>query len=239
MSQIITLQAKLFSEDGVVPERMPEYGGDWLRSVIIKVVERFRPKLEQQRIDCSLFHNHNESTGKTLIRYPLIIYHQIGQEFLITGIDAGAEALRILASVVRDFVPIDAHLVLRINRISDVAIDIGLTDNRIHYSLYNWLPLSQADMKEYSESPLTGKVAILERKLRNHIEDDFARFLNLPLKGVQVLIEDLIHFDTHRQQYKNHLYMAFSLVFSANAQLPDLMTLGNGKAYGFGRVERL
>ena len=194
--------------------------------------------LESEGVEVSIFHNHDEATGKTLIRYPLIIYHHIGNEFFITGIDAGAKALQLLMEKANGFFPINQQLVLSIKLIKDEWLDVTLTDKPVRYSLIDWLPISQADMKEHSESPLSGKITILERKLKTHLEDDFGKYLDLPLKGIQVRIEDLLHFDTQRLFYKNHSYLAFSLIFSCNANLPSFITLGNGKAYGYGRIEK-
>lgn len=237
MTQLVTLQARLLAADGILPEILSDYGGERFREIFLKLVEKHRPYLETEGVEISLFHNHDESTGKTLIRYPLIIYHHIGNEFFITGIDAGADALRLLSNRASDLFPINPFLVVGIKLISDVSLDITLSDDRVRYSLINWLPLSQSDMNEFSKSQLSVKVAILERKLKTHLEDDFGKYMKLPLKGIRVQIEDLLHFDTHRLNYKNHSYLAFSLIFSANALLPDFITLGNGKAYGFGRVE--
>jgi hypothetical protein len=59
------------------------------------------------------------------------------------------------------------------------------------------------------------------------------------MNDIRVEIFDFIKLDQKLLPYKNHFYLPFNLVFSTNFLLPDFLSLGNGKAFGYGIIEQL
>ena len=85
---------------------------------------------------------------------------------------------------------------------------------------------------------LNKKIKQLETILHSNIVSDFAKYLDYDLSKTEVSIMNIDLFNRGCLQYKGHDYLPFSLEFEANVTFPDNITLGNGKAFGFGRVNK-
>jgi hypothetical protein len=64
-----------------------------IREITSKLIRAGRNAPGIKEVDVSLFYNHG-ADGKNRVGYPLIIYHDFGSHYCITGINEGAVARR-------------------------------------------------------------------------------------------------------------------------------------------------
>ncbi len=193
--------------------------------------------------DQDLFHNHDNGSGptdKSRQRYPLIQYRVHHGHAGIFGINEGAEALEQLIE--------DGHFArfsmngcarpLELSGyIRDPAFEpcILASENSHTYRIYKYLPFSGKAYREYkSQFDVRDKLTVLQRLLRNHLVA-FAWGVGWelsPEKRIEITINDLDR--VSKVSAKNREVVAFDLVFSANAKLPEGVGIGRKSAFGFG-----
>jgi len=210
---------------------------EWLREAINKLMRNERKPLEEAGADVSLFFNHHPETGRTRIGYPLIIYHYLDGRFYLTAINEGVLSLSLLAS--------------RFNKpfsIGDIVFegfkkenkgeefDLGSTAEPRSYALMEWLPLHHKDLNAYRLMDMAGKVTELNNRLEKHISGELGKYLGISFDALQVVITDITRVYPEPVMCKGHEYPAFDIRFTTNVALPRLITLGNNKALGYGRV---
>lgn len=185
---------------------------------------------------CLPVNQHSES-GKNRIGYPLIIYHCIDQQFYLTGINQGAEALRAIAGLYNS--PFEVQDVL-FNGFEKLpkgnAPEITTTTGWHDYRLIQWVPLHHEDMKAYKAMNLQQKITELNIRLEKHLVNELDKYLEIPIPGLETSITDIIKIYTEPMLYKGYEYLSLDISFSANIALPPMITLGNIKALGYGRV---
>ena len=192
----------------------------------------------------ALFHNHDNDAASqrdSLHRYPLVQYRVHDGQAAILGINEGAEAIGRLhrAQCFADFSLQGRRMPLRVahSRLQAPApalLGAGDAAPR-RYRLYHYLPFTPENYQQYKALPgLSDKVPFLERILQNHIVA-MARGTGCDLPTDAPLAVRLQDID--RVKKVNALgtpMMAFDLVFSAQAQLPEGIGLGRKVAFGFG-----
>lgn len=193
------------------------------------------------------FHNHNNSetgSAEVLYRYPRIQYRVHNGMATVFGINEGAVALSKLAdsNQLEQFRMGGRHIPLQVSEMREVQHfkpKVMPRNQMQRYRIYRWLPLNQANYTLYKAyDKLTDKGPFLENILKGHIVD-FAENMGWEIptnRKIKVVINDIDRvtkvnlFDTDM--------VAFDLVFSTNALLPDRIGLGRKKAFGFGWIFR-
>lgn len=239
MIKTITYQITPYLLLGTHTEAYIKPGTEWIRDVVKGLMHQNSKYLHQMGVDTSLFHNHNENTSQTLIRYPRILYHYTNGQFLVTGINEGASALQLLFSLFKYPVQYVEKIIVTFSLFKSEQIEIINSDSRHYYKINNWLALDAKTHKQYIEFSAAHKIELLNDTLFKHVKNDLFKYLDITLDDIKVEIFDFIKLDQKLLPYKNHFYLPFNLVFSTNFILPDFLSLGNGKAFGYGIIEQI
>jgi hypothetical protein len=190
-----------------------------------------------------LFHNHDNATDSEAEfrqRYPLIQYRVHHGHAGMYGVNDGALALERLveSKCLIHFSLEGKHRPLELNgvmRDPDFVPEVSSGDQPFRYRTYHYLPFSSRNYLEYQEHfAVQGKLDLLTRLLRNHVVA-FAWGVGWQLprdRRVTVTINDLDR--VRKVTVKGQSRMAFDLVFSTNARLPEGIGLGRKTAFGFG-----
>jgi hypothetical protein len=217
----------------------------WLREAINMMMNRKKEQLVEAGVDIDLFHNHDPKSGQNKVEYPKIQYLRKQNRYFVTGIDKGGlHALEQLFIDCKPMVNIHDGLALKIEHIENTTHQVELTHGFNYYRLINWLPFGENSAKDYNAiEPLAEKVLFLEKRLTNHIVNDFCRYLKISLDNgeVKVAITKVDDYAckkvTTKENQKIKYYQPFTITFQTNLLLPGNICLGNRKAYGFGLVE--
>ena len=237
MISILTYKVDPFVLFGTETSPAIKKESDWLRKNILALFNRNQNFLRKAGHDTSVFHNHNEKTGQTIARYPLVVYHQYTDAFYLTAINEGIPPLKELLDMYKNnMAEINKNLFLNVDYYQAEETEVKIKRIKKHYHITNWLPFNSDAFKKYNTLSLNGKIKFLEETLQNNISYDFGERMKYDLAKVKVNIEEMDQFKRTFMQYKGHDYLPFSLEFSANVVLPDFITMGNGKACGFGRL---
>jgi hypothetical protein len=217
---------------------------NWLRVAINLMMNRRKAELLKAGVNIDLFHNHDTQRGQNLCEYPKIQYQRNGNRFFATGINEGEHALEQLFADCNPVVSIDDHLTLKIGKPTTVQYQPQLEEQLHTYTLTDWLPLSDDCDKEFAElAALAEKATYLEKRLMNHLVNDFCRYLNVGIDTAKVQVT-LMDIDSLTRsavmvEENKHIrnYQPFNVTFRTNLPLPSCVCLGNKKAYGYGLVE--
>jgi hypothetical protein len=217
-----------------------------LREAINMVYNRNKERLKVAGVQTNLFHNHDEQSGETISRYPLILYQNHNDVYFVVGInDEGMHALSELFKGQNQPIVISDQLQIEIELVSEVSWPIGPTGYEYHYKLTDWLPLNRDNYKLYNQTvTIIEKVALLENRLQDDLINDFSTYLGLGLQKEtsRVKITGIDSFARSCTQVKvndNHVhdFKPFTISFVSNLLLPQYISLGNCKVYGFGLLE--
>jgi hypothetical protein len=207
-----------------------------------------------------VFHNHDNSRqGELLHRYPLVQYRVHDGNAAIFAINEGVAALEKMEKegVFRQFAmnghPMPLEVVSR-NKERGSGPQILPLAEQHRYRIYHYIPFTPENYTTYkSHFALTTKVEMLEGLLRNHIiamlrgvvvesgelkVKSESEATNSPGSTFNAPLEITVN-DIDRVKKVNVLgqnMMAFDLVFSANANLPEGIAIGRTVAFGFGVV---
>lgn len=216
-------------------------GTGWLRETINTLYNRSKGSLKASGIETNHFHNHNEETNKTLARYPLVQYQRRENRYFVVGINQGGLLLDELFSDVREVYTINRQLHIVVARREAFEYSVEVKEEEISYSLKNWLPLSNENHKIYGRlNALSDKINFLEKMLKNHIINDFARHLqkNINPNEIKVFLTGIDSFENSMEKLKQdkHIkhFQPFDIEFRTNIVLPVHICLGNATVYGFG-----
>ncbi len=214
---------------------------EWLREAINTLVRQKWQTLEQAGADPSLFFNRDVKTGKTRVGYPLVIYHYFNGSFYITGVNKGAFALEIFASLYKE--PFCyGNIIMEgfsAKNLEKNETDISVSPEKKLYMLTKWIPFHYKMNSVFENTPLTKKAGLLNNQLYKHLENELGKYLGLNFQALKAEITDILKAYQKPFTYKGHPYFCFDIVFSSNASLPPMLTLGNIKALGYGRIEKI
>lgn len=219
-------------------------GTDWLREAINMMYNRNKERLKEAGVLVNLFHNHDEESGITISRYPLIQFQKILSEYYVVGINDGCIALKELFVDIQSVIRITEQLSIAVKKVTESDQTAAETSEPHTYKISNWLPFSSDNYKLYLKmSTLSEKVAFLEHNIKNHLVKDFSHYLDLNFRDQNIHVH-LTWIDSFTRscvpvKVNKHIhdFQPFTIVFSANLLLPKHICLGNGKVYGFGIVE--
>jgi hypothetical protein len=236
--KIITYHVRSYFLHGQPLPFQPKHETEWLRVVINRLYNTNKARLKKADVRTDLFHNHDEVTSRTKVLYPLIIYHYFDSGFYVTGLNEGKEALKELLEPIERAIEIDRNFLLKFEPVKEeeCRIENSVVVNR--YRLTDWLPFNSENYKRYKTLSLIEKIKFLETTLLKNIVGDFGKYLEVDLSGTRVTILTADHLKRSSLPYKGHDYQPFSIEFEVNVELPGFITLGNGKAFGFGRISR-
>jgi len=217
---------------------------EWLRTAILMLVNRSKARLAAAGVNHDVFHNHHPQSGATIARYPLVLYQQVEGQLMVTGINEGAEAVKVLLSQYERPVEIDRNVLLGFNLHDERNVDVKLSEPPVQYTLTDWLPFNSDNYKRYlALHRLSEKVDFLEHILHQHLTADFGRFFNMELEGARVAILDIDSFSRSCRHItvngRKRDFQPFTLRFETNINLPGFICLGNGKVYGHGLLQRV
>jgi len=238
MLQVTTYIIKPYLLFGETPEKYVKSGTEWMRDAVKGLMHPNSEQLKELGVNTSLFHNHNEANSNTLSDYPKITYHYTNNQFLVTGINEGSFALKKLFALFRNPVSINEHLILEFRRLSHEEIEVAETQQMQFYHIRNYLALDSKTHKKYSEAPAAEKITLLESTLYKHLKNDLFKYLGVNHTNLQVQLLDILKLNQKLLPYKAHFFLPFDLVFSINANLPQFVALGSGKAFGYGIIEK-
>jgi len=188
------------------------------------------------------FHNHNnaDNTNNSYHhRYSLIQYKYRGGHPMILFLDECTEEAHRLFSQENWVINYRGEEVkLKVKDLEIKSYDVGVSPQRIRYSLRNWLPFSIKEAADFKKTErLIDRVEILERKLNSHIVT-FAKELNCAWKGhIEAYITSVSQ--VQDIQLKSTRMLSFSLEFAVNFLLPDFIGLGKSVSLGCGVVRKL
>jgi len=217
---------------------------EWLRTAILMLVNRSKARLAREGVSHEIFHNHDEVSGNTIARYPMVLYQHHNGLLYVTGINEGARALEVLISQYERAVEIDRNSLIRFKAVEPIEMEVSKTQQKYIYSLSSWLPFSSQNHKAYQATEtLAAKIELLQKILSNHLGKDFGRFFNLDIEPAEVSLLEVQNFKNTCKQLtmngRKHDFQPFDIKFSTNLILPDFINLGNGKVYGFGLLQRV
>ena len=245
MITISVYQITPFMADGYsLPEQAINNGTNWLREAINQLYNRQKERLNVAGALTNLFHNHDEQSGQTISRYPLIQYQKKADCYFVTGINEGCKALAILFDDVRSGISMNDRMQMAVKQVHHATYEVNITSGPLVYSLTKWLPFNRENYSRYKQmATLAEKVSFLEQILQNHLVKDFGHYLDLNLDNNSLLISitGIDSFTSSCIQLKVnkhiHDFQPFNITFSANVTLPPNICLGNGKVFGFGLTE--
>lgn len=238
MLTILTYQLKPYLLVGEPLEPLLKPGAEWLRDIVNMLMVRHREHLTKAGIDTSIFHNHDEKTSHTLPPYPRILYQNHNGIFLVTGINEGAVALAALAAFYPQPVSVGHKLFVGFAPYRVQESGIVKTESPITYKISNYLALDQKTHKEYQAATAIQKLQLLEGRLLKHLVADLFHYLHIDIPEPRLELLDMLSSGQRSLTYRSHHYLAFNMVFGLDVQLPDFLALGNGKAFGYGVIER-
>lgn len=214
-----------------------EFSTEWLRAEVNKLMLPDRDALEAQGVDTSLFYNHDAATGQTRQGYPLIIYHRINGLYYLTGINQGAYAIEMLARLHQtpfSIGPVEFSGFRKENNGGEFGL--GVSKAKHNYALVEWRPVHHTGRAAFMQLNMLAKVAEMQDRLTKHITGELGKYLNVSFAGLALEITHITR-EYEPMLYKDrHKYPAFDIRFRANALLPQMVTLGNHQALGYGRV---
>lgn len=193
-----------------------------------------------------LFHNHDleQNGGSTHYkhRYPLIQYRVYGERAAVFGINEGAKALDELRrnGKLQQFKIGGRNRPLEVvsrQREGGWHLQFTPKDKLQRYRIYRYLPFSPENYQRYKALfSVQEKMDFLQNLLVNHIVT-FANEVGWKIpkdQKLELTINDLDR--VKKVKVHDTLLMAFDLVFSVNATLPEGLGLGRKTAFGFGWI---
>jgi len=198
-----------------------------------------------------LFHNRevlpDGSEGHPLQRYPKIQYRIQDGYASLWAMNEGVDALKALMKPKEGFDQFEMfgiHTPLRIiQKTEDRNFSCEVNEFQI-YRLRHFLPFNTEKYQEYQASELfKDKITLLEQGILNELVlFSYAAGWTLPEKPrLKVQLKDILHLSTGRYKTADdHGRMvfkyskAFDLLLQINAWLPEDISLGRHKAYGYG-----
>ena len=217
-----------------------ELNSELFHGMVNKWVRNKKENLEKMEVDISLFFNHDLKTGKTIIGYPLVIYHYIDGQFFLTGINQGAHAVNVLSSIFKKPFSEKGMLFPGFKKIKVTESTFDIQPGKLFkYQIIKWIPFHHKDYMDFKKSSFSEKVSQLNERLHKHLEADLGKYLELNFKNMKVEVTDILSFYSKPIVYEGKKYYAYDIEIAANVELPRFITLGNIKSLGFGRVEPL
>jgi hypothetical protein len=187
-----------------------------------------------------LIHNHDNVTGKSIYRYPLIQFKIIDNTPCIIAMTEKAVQIFTKIFMGLDEIVIDGRKI-PINE-KDLKIEIvefGFSQETFMYDFISpWIGLNQKNFAVYINlKNQKEKNDLLKRILIGNILS-MSKYLNLQLDQDQKINVDL-QFQQTKVTLKGKHMIGFKGMFKTNFMIPDYMGLGKSVSRGFGSVKKI
>lgn len=217
-------------------------------SISNKQIGQLRGAIGRRFKDNNLFHNHSLS-GELIYRTPLVQYKIIDKSPLIQIIcreDLSNEFNDAVQKVFNDLDDIQlGNRKLKIDEKNIEFVDecIGISEKIETYKIISPMILfNEKNYKKYNSLNIKEKITMIEKIISNHILSLFDK--DYPGKGL--VLEDikekisvsLIDFKPGSVIFKGIRHISILGSFSCNVCLPQYLSIGKKKAYGFGTLIR-
>jgi len=184
-----------------------------------------------------LLHQHRED-GKLDYRYPLIQYKIINNEYLLIGIQEGAELLTNLDLVSRTLSLEKEKYTILTEEMEFYHISIKVIDplQRYHF-ITPWLALNEKNYEKYQKLGTRDKrKRMLEKILVGNIIS-MSKGLGYTVFGP--IEANIIELKEVRTSLKGTPMLGFLGTFSVNFEIPDYWGIGKSVSRGFGTIKRI
>ena len=204
------------------------------RGAINRAVEELKDVFKKAGIATDLFHNHEDAeSDRVHQRLPVITYQlvrdngdgqpQPGCFFpALTGSGEGVKALQLLAN------NMPPRLTIYRRQFTE-------------YALYKWLALNPDNYTRYkSDLRFTARVQLLETILRKNIIGWYAAAGHtLDENTFKLFLTEITAITHDGTELKGRRMFVFDCCFATNMPLPPQMAVGNGTAWGYGKIRPL
>jgi Cas6b C-terminal domain len=233
----------------ILPNELPAF-----RGAIIHAVRQQQDLFRNAGIATDLFHNHEEGEEQRQhLRQPVIVYQlvrhsgdgEIQREDYFPSIAAfgeGVPALALLAANMPSTLGIyrrrfSTHGFNWQQTQQPAAIQSQLSE----YALYKWLALNPDNYTRYKANlRFSKRVALLETILRKNILGWYqAAGQPLNEKDLQVFLTEITAITHDGAELNGRRMFVFDGCFAVNLLLPVQMAIGNGTAWGYGKIRPL
>ena len=184
-----------------------------------------------------LLHQHCED-GKLNYCYPLIQYKIINNEYLLIGIQEGAELLTNLDLVSKTLSLEKEKYTILTEEIELYHISIKVIDSLHRYHFITpWLALNKKNYETYQRLGTNAKRnELLEKILVGNIIS-MSKGLRYTVQGP--IQANIIKIKEVRTSLKGTPMLGFLGTFSVNFEIPDYWGIGKSVSRGFGTVKRV
>jgi len=213
-----------------------------------KQIPQLRGAISSKFIDNDLFHNHS-SSGELIYRSPLVQYKVINKTPLIQVICREDLSNEFNNAVKRLFSNLDnIRLGNKNKKIDEKSIEfidesIGVSENIETYKIISPMILfNEKNYKRYNSLNIKEKILMVEKSISNHILSLFDK--DYHGKGLVVenikerVFVSLLDFKQGSIVFKKVRYITILGSFSCNVYLPQYLSIGRKKAFGFGTLKR-
>ncbi len=216
------------------------------RGAILHAVTVLKEVFVRAGIATDLFHNHDEAEeNRQLIRQPLVAYQLQrqgvnGRGFpCLSAAGAGAKAIALLAACMPSQLRIyNRHFDTMGFTLEQQQLPVQPQKIWVDYALHKWLALNPDNYTSYkNDLRFTARVQLLNGILKKNIRGWYEAAGNpIPEKKLQVFITEITAITHDGAEHNGRRMFVFNCTFAANMALPPCMALGNGAAWGFGKV---
>jgi Cas6b C-terminal domain len=216
------------------------------RKPVSGIIRHWKQYFEHAGVATDYFHNHDEKTGHTINRYPLIQYHTIEDKIGITGINEGATALQLLSLLLKENdLPEGVHykgrkkLDWKGHTVETKEHVIKLTDTLSEYVIFDWLPLEDERYALWEEMlSLQDRITLLDEALPRQISK-FLNGVSIPFSvSFTAFVSNILATESKIKEY-NFRKLPFTCTFRCNIALPEGIGIGQVPSIGFGRIKRI
>ncbi|MEO1413162.1 MAG: CRISPR-associated endonuclease Cas6 [Bacteroidota bacterium] len=184
------------------------------------------------------FHHHHNRSGHHHYHwsYPLIQFRAIPGGVQLTGIHAGAHAIKthLLPRLGSSLRLLDREVPLHSYRVSERPLQLSRSSTLHHYHLDRWIALNRHNFREWKKTPPDRARPLLSRALTGQLR---ALGEGLGVDRFKEVVGEVHRVAQQRTiRWKNIPMLAFRVQLRCNLQLDPALHLGRLAAYGFGRL---
>jgi len=190
--------------------------------------------------DHDLIHNHDQQTGKSIYRYPLIQFKIIDNIPCVVALTDKAVQVFTEIFMGLDEIIIDGrNIPVNEKDLKIETVEFGFSKETFMYDFITpWIGLNQRNFLVYINlKTRQGQKDLLKRILIGNILS-MSKYLGLQLDQSQQIHVDL-QFQQTKATLKGRQMIGFKGKFKTNFMIPDFMGLGKSVSRGFGSVKKI
>ncbi len=187
-----------------------------------------------------LIHNHDNNSGKSIYRYPLIQFKQINGAPAIVAITK--EGIDVFKKIFMDLneINIDGRVIpVNEKELKVKEVELSFSDSLIEYEFMSpWVGLNQINFRKYNAlSTFQDKKSVLNGCLTGNILS-ISKYLGYWLSE-DMRIEVDTELSRTEAKLKGKSVIGFRGHFRTNFIIPDNLGLGKSVSRGYGNIRRL